>query len=50
MVDKYKLSFSDLLNKLDELSNINIPKNYIEVKKKDAKNNSEKDSSNKNSK
>ena len=45
MVDnKYKFTFNELLNKLDTLTSDNIPKNYVEVKKKYAKNNKKKNS------
>ena len=43
MVDnKYKFSFTELVQKLDSINPTNIPKNYVEVKKKYAKNNKKK--------
>jgi hypothetical protein len=45
MVDnKYKFSFKQLLSRIDTLTSENIPKNYIEVKKKYAKNDKKKNS------
>lgn len=50
MVDnKYKFSFKELVNKLESINPTSIPKNYVEVKKKYAKNNKKKNTIYKNS-
>jgi len=43
MVDKYKLSFNQFIKRIDSLVHKNIPKNYVEVKKKHGKQHTEKD-------
>lgn len=43
MVDKYNLSFNQLIERIDSLDATNIPKNYVEVQKKDGEQHTKKD-------